>query len=83
MNIEQREAYDNTAYVVDLDIRNKMNLTRSKIELLSKELVKIIRSKTLPSPMQTSFDFNRINYSCGKEEYKTKGLKQSDGEMIH
>lgn len=25
--------------------------------------------------MQTSFDFNRINYSCGKEEYKTKGLK--------
>lgn len=83
MNIEQREAYDNTAYVVDLDIRNKMNLTRSKIELLSKELVKIIRSKTLPSPMQTSFDFNRINYSSGKEEYKTKGLKQSDGEMIH
>lgn len=83
MNIEQREACDNTAYVVDLDIRNKMNLTRSKIELLSKELVKIIRSKTLPSPMQTSFDFNRINYSSGKEEYKTKGLKQSDGEMIH
>ena len=83
MNFEQREAYDNTAYVVDLDIRNKMNLTRSKIELLSKELVKIIRSKTLPSPMQTSFDFNRINYSSGKEEYKTKGLKQSDGEMIH